>query len=68
MFTVNLHYPQGGWTKGAMETIESSNVPQIGQTIFGERYRGPWTVTEVCQSIRDGVLGDAVTVVLAEEG
>lgn len=67
MFTLTLSYPDESRAKGAREVVKSSNIPQIGTGISGDRYYGTWVVAEVCQQIENGVLGSDVFVVLKEE-
>jgi hypothetical protein len=69
VFTLYMHYYDKSLRDGyGDEVIQSSNIPQIGQTIDSDRfYRGTWVVTEVHQVIRDGVLSDGISVTLKQK-
>lgn len=69
VFTLNMHYKDESLRGGrGSETVRPQNIPQIGQEIDSETYyRGTWIVAEVCQSIRDGILGDEIFVELRQK-
>ena len=69
MFTLNMYYEDESLRDGrGSETVRSQNIPQIGQEINSETYyRGTWIVADVCQSIRDGILSDNVSITLRQK-
>lgn len=69
MFTLDLHYFDESLRDGyGFETVRAQNIPQLGQKIDSDRfYQGTWTVVQVHQSTRDGVLSDTVAVTLKQK-
>lgn len=68
MFTLVLYYPYDSYANGESETIQSPNIPQIGQTIKSEvYYHRTWVVSGINQDIVNGALSSAVGVSLKED-